>query len=354
MSRIFKSKIYQTEDGVIDAKLLFEDIEKFLNGEKERIAQEEGISIEEVKIHRWHPLQSVLNKTSGRYLAPTAVKSFDQCPANYLYSKLVQELRGSATSVGTSFHTVMQRFYDLSGEERTEEKIYEITEKVIKEDEQDEKAAESIRLYVKGYLEANDYLTGRPMDHKNLICSNEVFLKPEIKPLGVDLGVPVYELIDRIDIRDDGIYVIDYKTGFGDPTNDYLLGEHGYLPQFIYYAWGIEAEYGQPVKEALMALPGADSQEFKYIKMNVHSLVEQSKVVEKAKAHLDSIHEIRETKQFPSRLMRYCGSCQMKTMCATYIKSKGLDESNIKTEIEIEMTIEDSYGDEEKEEEKDE
>lgn len=330
----FKSKIYQN-NGVIDATQLYNDIADFIENEKKEK--------ESKKLHRHHPLQHILNSTSGNYVSPTAMKSFNMCPAGYLYGKLVTEKTGVATSVGRTYHTIMERFYNLESEERTKEMIYKLMDEVIDEDGQHEKA-EDVKAYVDGYWDAPDYITGKPMDHRSLICSNEVFIKPIINPLGVDLGVPVYTLIDRIDVRDDGIYLVDYKTGFGDP-NPYLLGAGGYLPQMIFYKWAAEAEYGQEIKKAFLCLPGA-SKEYKYVEMDVNSLVEQSKVVGQVHRHINFARSVRESKQFPQSIMRYCGSCQMKTFCGVYIKHKGLDESNILDEIDIVMEIKDNYGDE--------
>ena len=334
MIRNFKSEIYQ-KDGIIDAKKLFTDVEKAVEDEK----KERNVE----RLGRGNPLQHLLNSTSAGYVSPTAMKGFEQCPANYLYSKLVPEKIGSATSVGSTVHTILQKFYDQKPEDRTKEKLYELMKKQIEEDGQED-SRKLINQYIDGYWDAPDYLTGRPMDHKNLVCTTETFIKPKTKPLGIDLTVPIYTLVDRIDIRDDGIYIIDYKTGIGDP-NPYLLGEHGYLPQMIFYKWAVEAEYGQEVKGVYLCLPGADSIKYKYVKMNVGSLVEQSKVIEIVYNHLEHARNIRETRQFPESTMRYCNSCQMKTFCAAYIKSdknrSGLDESNIKETISVDITYDD-------------
>lgn len=341
---IFKSKIFQ-KDGTLDASQLYLDIEKFIKDEKEKISIEQNIDIEDVKLHRHHPLQHILNSTSGNYVSPTSMKSFNLCPAGYLYGKLVTEKTGTATSVGRTYHTIMEKFYSLEPELRTTEKIYEIMEETIQEDEQYEKSSD-VKFYVDGYITAKDYINGQSMDHSKLICSNEVFIKPTINPLGVNLNIPVYTLIDRIDIREDGIYIVDYKTGVGDPV-PYLLGENGYLPQMIFYKWAVEAEYGQEVKKVFLCLPGAENEQFKYTEMNVHSLVEQSKVIEQVYEHIKFARQVRETMQFPQKIMRYCGSCQLKLNCETYIKYKKLDENDIKSEIDVEIEIEQNYGEDE-------
>lgn len=316
----FKSTIYQ-ENGVLDASQLYRDIHETIGPDRK---------------DRTHPLQHILNSTSGGYIAPTSMKSFESCPAGYLYNKLVPEKRGSAVSIGHSFHDMMEEWY--GGEDRSDEKLLSIAESIIERDQHDEKTAETLKLYVNGYLSAPDYLDQRKFDHQKLECSSELFLKPAIKPLGVDIGVRAYCKIDRVDIRENGLYIVDYKTGLGDPTSDYLLGEHGYLPQFIFYKWVVEEEYGQEINKALMSLPGADTAKYKWIEMNVNSLVEQSKVVEKIFHHLEHIRKDRETKCFEEKIMRYCGGCNMKSFCQTYIEEKNLEELPL-NEIPVEIPL---------------
>lgn len=319
---IFKSKIKLLDDA-IDANQLFQDIEKSIQELKDELGVEH--------LGRRHPLQTILNRTSGNYIAPTSMKSFDQSPGDYLYDMLTREEKGTATYNGTSWHNIMDKFYTLPQEERTEEKLWALTEEQIVLDEHDEENAELIRFFTKGYIEAPDYLVPekRAIDLASEIeVSPEYFAKPaydkesgvdaSIKPLGVTLNIPggtestpeqysipVYNLIDRVDIRDGQLYIIDYKTGApGDPT-EYTMGINGYLPQMIYYKWSIEALYGQEVAGVYIMVPGAESQEMKFAKMNVNSLVNQSKVVEKSIEHLKSVNEIKKTKIFPIKKMIY-------------------------------------------------
>lgn len=318
---IFKTEIYQENNSII-AHVLYKDLIYAVDKEKE---------IKNVKyLNRIHPLQHILNATSVEYISPSAMKSFQLCPAAYLYHKLVPQRIGSAVSIGSSFHKIMERWYN--NEERTLDNLKNITNEVIQEDQQFLKEDE-IKFYVDGYLEANDYIDDKPMNHSKLDCTHELFLKPKIKPLGVDLGVPVYLKLDRLDLRENGIYIIDYKIGKGDP-NPYLLGINGYLPQLIFYKWGIEAEYGEKIKDAYLCLPGA-SKKFKYVKMNVHSLVEQSKVIEESLKYIEEAQKIRETMVFPQRINRYCISCEFKYKCQTYVEYKNLPTDNIVSKEEI-------------------
>ena len=331
----FKSVLYQ-EGNFINAEQLFEDMENFCKNEKERYNLE--------KLHRYHPIQHILNSTSGNYISPTAMKSFMNCPANYLFSKLVPQDTSSILSIGTTFHEIMEKWYNLNGEERTEENIYKIADEQIVLNKQGESEKKDIYKYIDGYLKSPDYEGSGIFDHKNLNCTTELFLKPEIKPLGVDLEVPVYTKIDRVDIRDSGIYIIDYKTGFGDP-NSWMA--NNYLSQGIFYKWVVEETYGQEISGMYLSLPGADTNKLKYYKLNVNSLVEQSKVIESIKGYLNYAQRVRyKTLKFPCTEMRYCRSCPYGFNCPIFAKKYGLDRS-AKSPITIEIDVKDEpYTDE--------
>lgn len=303
---IFKSELYQEGNKIIATKL-FDDIENFIEEQKKRMKID--------RLGRYHPLQKVLNRTSGNYVEATAMKSFTNCPGAYLYNLLIPYQSGTSTSLGSNYHEIMEKFYNQKGEERTYESIMRISKESIKE-YKNEAIADDVMFYVNAYMDMPDYLNGRPMDHKNLIVSNEVFIKPKINPLGVDLNVPSYNLLDRIDVRGDGdLYVIDYKTGIGDPGR-WSMGPDGYLPQMITSSWACEAEYGQKPEKVFICVPGAYSPELKYAEMNVHSLVEQSRVVEKIYHYIEESREARRTKVFVERAMPYCASCALSQLCA--------------------------------------
>jgi hypothetical protein len=292
---VFHSRVLKVGN-MLDAHELYDDMEKFCQDEKVRL----GVK----KLDRTHPIQHILNCTSGRYISPTSMKSFNACPAVYLFSQFLDERKGSAVSIGHTFHKILERWYDTQS--RSKDELFAIAKDQIEVDA-NQQSADDILQYVKNYYESNDYLTGKPMDHTKLKCSNELFFKGEISPLGVSLGVPIYCKMDRMDVRDNGIYVIDYKTGWGDPE-PFFLGEHGYLPQMIFYKWAVEEEYGQSINGSYLCLPGAGP-EHRYVKMETESLVQQSRVVETSLRYLEYAAQIRESKMFPIKKTRYWNNC---------------------------------------------
>ena len=300
----FESQVV-LHDGKLDCSQLFADAKAIVDKEKEKL----GVK----RLDRGHMLQHLINSTSAGYLSPTAMKSFMQCPANYVIQKVTPRDIRAATTIGSAYHKIMELWYSEDKENRTEDRIYAIADEFIKKENQEENK-DDIYYYIKNYLKSEDYLGGK-MKHEQLDCSTEQFFKSVVYPLGVKLPAKVYCLVDRIDFRDDGIYVIDYKTGRG-ATNDYII--NGYLPQMIFYKWVVEAEIGEKIKDVYLCSPG-DS-ENPYVKMNVNSLVEQSKVIDNCFEFLEQGRAMKKDRVYETRRMTYCASCPLSNICSKYNK----------------------------------
>lgn len=323
MKRTLKTYIIQENDQ-IDAKQLFKDL-------KDVVEKDKKLGIE---IDRKHPAQKLLNKFSGQYISPTMVRGFYNCAANQIYNSLLPYDSTRVTSVGTTVHSILQEFYEADGPLRTIELLDSITDKYCQLNHEFDLQRNQVKFYINGFKETPHYLTGNPMDHKNLICFNELFIKEKCSPLGISIPLTIYNAIDRVDFNEDGIYSIDYKTGkYFSPE---VFSFDGYLPQLISYAWGIEAAYGEKVKKAYILTPGFTK---KYHEMDIHNLKFQSMYIEKLLKYCDDAAEAAETRIYKESIMPYCSSCGMKELCNIY--NRKLSESQ-KIEIEYDITLSDS------------
>lgn len=309
----FKSKfIYNPEDGELgslDGNELFDSANKVIQDIKNQLGWN--------KLPRHFQLQTLLNRHSAGYLAPTAIKSFNDSPAHYAYGMLEPIDRNRATYFGTVFHQVMEGFYNLEPEERDYEHLIQLRDKFAEKEELEPYGLKQLIGYVDGFWSAPDYLKDengkiQPMNHKEIKNQLEYFARDSLHPLGINMSedpdnkdsVPVYTLLDRIDFRDGGAYIIDYKTGWGNADPN-LLGVHGYLPQMIYYKWIVETVLNKKVLGVFLMLPGANDEEHKWVKMDVDSLKNQSIVIEQSVNFLKDMSHVRDSRIFPIHKGRY-------------------------------------------------
>ena len=197
-----------------------------------------------------YPIQSILNRFSGSYFSASFLKSYEDNPAGCFYSMLCEDDADSATRTGSVVHKILEDYYLLPKEQRTREKLIEIQNANLVEGQDNDK----ICSYIEGYLNTKDYLTGETLDDSQLDCECEYRGKSKIYVKDYDLHLPTCAyVIDRIDFRDDDIYIVDYKTG--NVTNKNLTFE-GNLGQMILYKWLVEQKFDKEVKEVYICAPG--------------------------------------------------------------------------------------------------
>lgn len=287
-------KVTRTIEGRVMIKDGFLYVEELWDAVDKAIAEDEKLG---VKIHRKHPAKRLVNKFSGQYLSPTMIKGWYFCPASQVLQSFQPYQPNAFTSMGTSIHGILEDFYKLKQEERTLDKLDKFTDEWITKGEHDtEFQVNYIKEHIQGFKEIGDYLyPNKPMEHNDLVCFPEYFAKVDnLKPLGVSLQLPVYNLMDRLDIRDEGIFIIDYKSGkyFKDET----FTMDGYLPQLISYKWAIEEQYGEEVKGAYILTPGISN---KIHDMDINSLQNQSMYVERILKYIDEVQKASNTNSFP-------------------------------------------------------
>ena len=186
------------------------------------------------------------------------------------FGSLIHEIydTGKTNTVGINFHRIMELYYKLPKEERTQEKALEITKEVC-----DDGSYEKVLSYVKNYFDRHfDYLGGE-LDDNSLECLTEHKGKCDIfvKSIGSKLPMKLKFIIDRIDYRDDKIFLIDYKTG--SPTAFKCNSFDGYLTQMTLYRWAIENEFNMEITDTYLNIP-KKLKDF-YVKVNKSKKIDE-------------------------------------------------------------------------------
>lgn len=198
-------------------------------------------------------LQSLLNRFSGDYFSPSFMKGYVTNPALNLMQNFFTEQANDATAIGTAFHKVLEDYYNLPGEERERDKLWELEQNALTEG-MDKKLLDE---YVIGYYDIKDYLHPRkPLDDKNLKCVTEHRGRATnlfAKSIGYTVPCAVSYVADRVDYRDDDVIILDYKTGH---PSDSAITFDGYLGSMILYKWAMEQELNTEITKGYLICPG--------------------------------------------------------------------------------------------------
>ncbi len=305
--------INQTENKEIE----IEDLRKYLVELKEK---EKDLEYEK-RSNR----SKIINSFNTGYFSPTFIKSFAQCPARCFYNKAIEEEKMQVTNVGSAVHKVCEDivkdscFYD-------KKKIDEIISKNYDDFSIDKMNQSKIKVYydyINNFLKYDDYLGGK-MNWGKVQSFPELFLKDEnLRVMDVDLGA-CYTLIDRLDIRPEGIYIIDYKTGRMTETKMEFISN--YISQAIAYSWIVEVKYGQKVSGVYFHT----LEDNNYIKMPVDDLIYQSMFIDDILKFYEDIKDQNRRKVFDERVNKYCRYCILKDKCNAYNSTNNAIKIDIK------------------------
>lgn len=197
-------------------------------------------------------LQFLSNRYNGDYFSPSFMKGYQSNPALMLMQNFFTEQANDATAIGTTFHKILEDYYNLPMEERSREKLWEIEVKDMLPD-QDKKTLDA---YIQGYIDSKDYLNPKePLNDATLKCSTEHKGRANLHVKSIDYTLPcaVSYVADRIDYRGDDVVILDYKTGH--PTSSAVTFE-GYLGSMILYKWAIEQELNTCITKGFLICPG--------------------------------------------------------------------------------------------------
>lgn len=307
------SSVQMGKQCLVETDKLFEDMLEFIT-----LLREYNKS-EFVKEGYGSNVEHIYRKYNTDYFSPTFLKSFTEnqfgCLAHDIYST------GESNVRGINFHKVMELYYKLPKEERTYAKAIEITREVCTDGSYD-KVLEYVEYYFKRH---DDYLGGKLAD-STLECLTEHKGKCEIfvKSLGKKLPMKMKYIIDRLDYRDDKIYLIDYKTG--SPTADKCNSFDGYLPQMTLYRWAIENEFDMEITDTYLNIP-KKIKDF-YVRVNRSNRIDEV-VFEMCERFYKKYEKFKQDRILRVKPVDWCDNQEEKNVINT------LAYGGVDTEVEI-------------------
>lgn len=258
--------VAKIDNNTIDANALFVDVNDAVN--KIIKSYNTKHKTRNLAIYKGYGsnLQSLLNRFSGDYFSPSFMKGYKTNPALNLMANFFEEGANDATAVGTAFHSVLEQYYLLPGDERDRNKLWTIEESVLL----DHPGMDRTKLdeYITGYIDTKDYLHPRTaLDDKTLKCVTEHKGRIEnlyARSIGYTVPCAVSYIADRIDYREDDVVILDYKTGHPDKS---AATFDGYLGSMILYKWAMENELNTNITKGYLICPG-NSASNKYLPLD--------------------------------------------------------------------------------------
>lgn len=245
-------------------------------------------------------------------LSPSRAASFKQCPRLFQYRSIdrIPEATSQAQARGTTAHLALERLFNLPGNERTAERLFDLFREVwtglrngpdyedLFETVEEERAwgIKSLEV-VANYLALEDPASISPL-------GNEI-------PMSDDLGpVIIRGILDRMDERDDGRLVItDYKTGKA-PSHRYAL------PAFYalkVYALLVRRRWGRTPAELRLLYLGNST---------VYSIPVDDRMLDGVERQLlalaERIRQAIKQNYFPPRPSFICNWCSFQEICPAY------------------------------------
>jgi ATP-dependent DNA helicase UvrD/PcrA len=233
-------------------------LEDDLKTEK-KVFSKDDLEINDIKI------KSTITKADLKKLIPrqysfTQIRAYQSCPRQYYYSHILKiPLQGKAVfSYGKTMHLTMQKFFQLIMN-RANQKQADLFDASVAKKPAEGKLSVSLDELLKIYKESwiNDWFDDAESKKKyndlGRRSLREFYKKvekkmPEVKFLekGFNLKVGDYSFkgeIDRVDVLDGGVQIIDYKTG---NSKEKLSADD--KQQLLIYQIAYEAVFKEKVK----------------------------------------------------------------------------------------------------------
>ncbi len=252
-----------------------------------------------------------------RTFSYSSASMFKQCPRRWKH-KYIDKLpdpTGEAALVGTFAHDVLEQLCEEEAPLRTEAKAKEIARKswaefAAKKDfielELDEKSQNAFRWKtweaIQGLWHLEDPAT--------------VAVEATEQKLSTSLsGVPFFGIVDRLDRNEDGLTVVDYKTGKVHKDN---------IGQVLLYSAAVTSQTGEQPSKARLFYLGNKKVTPQIIETDVsENLI--AKVVEDLSDTWNKLNDNLNREEFEPITTPLCGWCSFITECADgieFIKEK--------------------------------
>ena len=235
--KTFVAKINNT---TIDMSDFFEDVEKarqsLLVGNERYLRKDSCGFI----------LQLMMNRFSGNYLSPSTLSSYTENPAwSVLRHIFDQSGVTKYIDIGNDFHKTMEDYYKLEIPKRHKQYTDFIPA--------DTKEREGVELLCNNYKNMNDYLYEAPISD-DFECETELKIRQNIIIPAANYTLPfdVSCIIDRLDKRKEGQFVIDYKTGKFKAN---AVTFDGYLSAMLLYKLAFEQHIETEINGGWLCFP---------------------------------------------------------------------------------------------------
>tara|TARA_B100000427_G_C15404295_1_gene549092 strand:+ start:114 stop:947 length:834 start_codon:yes stop_codon:yes gene_type:complete len=249
-----------------------------------------------------------------RTFSYSSASMFKQCPRRWKH-KYIDKLpdpAGEAALIGTFAHDVLEQLCDEEPARRTEVKAKEIAgkswaefaeKKDFKNLKLDEESQRAFRWQtwnaIQGLWQLEDPAT--------------IEVEATEQKLSTSLsGVPFFGIVDRLDRNEDGITVVDYKTGKFNNEN---------IGQVLLYSAAVASETGeQPSKARLLYL---GSKKKKIAPQIVETDVSENRLTEVVEGLSDTWNKLKahlKREEFEPVPTPLCGWCSFITECEDGIK----------------------------------
>lgn len=274
-------------------------------------------------------------------LSPSRASDFRQCPQKFYYRSVLrlQDPPNRYQARGTLTHTVLEKLFELPAAERTRESadtILKVEWPKVRNSEKYraifEKAAEAgdlpgatqdpdefyaeVESMLDGYFAMEDPSTIEPHDQ-------EMWMNAEL------LGVPMVGILDRVDMNEDGSFVIsDYKTG-KPPKPEYE--RKAFFGLRVYAAlWRQLHDGTAPASVRLLFLGASET-----LTLDVNDQMCDA-VEREVRAVWRAINRAHRTNQWPARKQVLCQWCSYQGICPAWnpeLEQVSIDEIETGPEI---------------------